>query len=179
MGGRPGQTGRCNPRPQLRSSGPAFCRPRAPTGQDGDCALRTCCTRATAACAQCVGRRAGPRTVVRAGWARGAGPVSWTACRSAVEALPQQAEGNRESGWVAPRGQGCVDADSQTVRGQLDNRSSVVRMAGGRGGREKPGFPGTSHLRGNWLVFAGFDSLLQEFVLMRSSPPSPTFQMER
>lgn len=56
-----------------------------------------------------------------------------------------------------------------TVRGQLDNRSSLVRMAGGRGGREKPGFPGTSHLRGNCslgVMFAGFDSLLREFVLL-------------
>lgn len=44
---------------------------------------------------------------------RGAGPVSWTACRSAAEALPQRAKGNRESGRVAPRGQGCVDADSR------------------------------------------------------------------
>lgn len=46
-----------------------LCRPRSPVGQDGDCAPRTCCTRATAACAQCVGRRAGLRTVVRGGWA--------------------------------------------------------------------------------------------------------------
>lgn len=54
-----------------------LCRPCSPAGQDGDCTLRTCCTRATAACAQCVGRRAGLRTVARGGRARGAGPVSW------------------------------------------------------------------------------------------------------
>lgn len=60
--------------------------------------------------------------------------------------LSGQKETGRVGGWQ-PRGQGCVDADSRTVRGQLDNRSSVVRLAGGRGGREKPGFPGTSRLR--------------------------------
>ncbi|OBS80555.1 hypothetical protein A6R68_21243, partial [Neotoma lepida] len=102
LGGRPGQTGRGNPRPQLWSSGPRCVGRAHGPGRMG-----------TALCGPCVGRRAALRTVARGGRARGTGPVSWAACRSAAEALPKLAEGNPESGWVAPRGQGCVDAGSR------------------------------------------------------------------
>lgn len=60
--------------------------------------------------------------------------------------LSGQRETGRVGGWHG-RARAAWTRIPGIVRGHLDNRSSMVRMAGGRGGREKPGFPGTSHLR--------------------------------
>lgn len=82
--------------------------------------------------------------------------------------------GLRETGRVGGWHRGARAAWTRipgTVRGQLDNRNSVVRTAEGRGGREKPGFPGTSHVWETALM--GLCSLVLTPCSRNSSSCSP------
>lgn len=148
MGGRPGQTGRGNPRPQLWSSGArSVGRARRP-GRMG-----TALCGPVARAQQLLARSAWGGVRDSARWPGVAGLGAPGLCRGGLRVdllrrrcLSWQRETGRVGGWHRGARAAWTRVPG-TVRGQLDSRSSVVRMAGARGGLEEPGFHGTSHPR--------------------------------
>lgn len=93
--------------------------------------------------------------------------------------------GQRESGKLGGWHRGARAAWTRvpgTVRGQLDNRSSVVRMAWGKGRPRRAWLfrdvPSVEHCSGSCSPTLTPNSR-NSFALMQSSPPPLTFQMGR